>query len=78
MSKLTALKTEVARLRRATGVDDKGTPDNFHELALAVHHEPDERTEQEIYGCYSFNEFQWAFGKNVDKWPLWARTKFGV
>lgn len=35
--KLSSLKKEVARLRKATGVDDKGTNDNFLELTLAVH-----------------------------------------
>jgi len=75
--KLTALKTEVARLRKAIGEDAKGTGDCFEDMAVAVP-EPNDRSEEESYACYSFQELKFAFGKDVDKWPLWARNKFGV
>jgi hypothetical protein len=76
--KLTALKRELGQLKRATGVDDKGTEDNFHELAIACNVEPDDRSKEQIYKSYSFDELKFAFGKNTNNWPLWARQKFGV
>jgi hypothetical protein len=76
--KLTALKRELGQLKRATGVDDKGTPDNFHELAIACNVEPDDRCQQQIYKSYSEDEIVWAFGRDRRHWPEWLKAKFGV
>ena len=80
MSKLSKLKTEVAILKRATGVNDKGTEDSFNDIAVAVAEgEPGSRTEQEVYSCYTLDELiVVGFGKNPNNWPDWMRKKFGV
>ncbi len=75
--KLTMLRSELNRLRKATGADDKGTDDCFADIAVAVP-EPNDCTEEETYSCYTFEEMKFAFGRNTSQWPLWARQKFGV
>jgi len=79
MSRLSKLKTEVTMLKRATGVDAKGTPDNFTNLSAAVATgSSNDRTQEQIYGSYSYEELKWACGPNVQSWPLWAKQKFQV
>jgi len=75
--KLTMLRNELNRLRKATGADDEGTDDCFDDMAVAVS-EPNDRTEEETYSCYTFDEMKFAFGRNTNLWPLWARQNFGV
>jgi hypothetical protein len=77
--KLTMLRSELNRLRKATNADDTGTDDNFDDMAVAVAAgEISERSEEETYSCYTFDELRFAFGRNVNQWPLWARQKFSV
>jgi hypothetical protein len=75
--KLTMLRSELNRLRKATNADDNGTDDCFDDASVAVP-EPSDRSEQEVYECYSYDELKFAFGRNISLWPMWARQKFGV
>lgn len=76
--KLSLLRSELNRLRKATNVDDTGTDDCFDDLSVAVATGEYHRNDEETYICYSFDEMKFAFGKDIHQWPLWAKQKFGV
>lgn len=67
MRRLELLRKRVEKLEREA--NPSGTSDCFEDMAVAVP-EPNDRSEEESYACYSFQELKFAFGKDVNKWPL--------
>ena len=79
MSKLSKLKTELATLKRATGVDAKGSPDSFEDSMVP---EVEGVDLEEFYGTAGMpdnkQEAVFCFGKDVNNWPKAVRQRFNV